>query len=101
MTPSASHVSASATVKIEYIFGLSPRNSAIGVPPHLPFIFPKHLFVGCTVEWVVLGLSAGVILISVACHVGVHVLSLDLQHKAVRVCVEELCAATILHLEVV
>ena len=49
----------------------------------------------------VLGIVAGVTLISVACHVGVHVLSLDLQHKAVRVCVEELCTVTILCLEVV
>ena len=100
LTPLILRSSAPVAVKIEYIFGLRPTKLGDRLPSALILHFPKRL-VRCAVEQAVLGIVVGVILISVVCHVGVHVLSLDLQLKAVHVGVNELCTVTILHLEMV
>ena len=76
-----------------------PTYSAMGRPAHSSYILSQHLLVHRAVQSVVFWKVRRAIEIKMLGHILVHTLRLDIKEQAVSVCVEELTALTISHLE--
>ena len=88
--------------RMEYIFGLRPMYSAMGLPSHSSFILPNtFLLVWLWREGWVLKVARRVIEALMLGHVLVDVLRLDLEEEAVCIGIEQITPISVLALHLV